>query len=203
MKKLLLPAIIVLLFIFNIGSCSQPKLSELPDNGKILAFGDSLTFGKGVSKEFSYPAVLSNLSGIKVINAGVSGEVSTQGLVRLPKLLDTHTPDILIILEGGNDILRNKDLDLTKQNIALMIQLAQSKGIEVVLIGVPMKSLFSSSADFYQELANEYELVFEDQIIADLLKTPKFKSDSVHFNEMGYQALANNIYELLQDNGAL
>ena len=123
--------------------------------------------------------------------------------IRLPVILQTHRPDMLILMEGGNDILRNHNLAQTKQNLAQMIEQAQQQSIEVVLVGVPSKSIFSDSASFYQELADEYQLVFIDDIIASLLKSPSLKSDSVHFNELGYQQLANQIYTTLQENGAL
>ena len=189
--------------ILSINACSEQQLQPLTTSAKILAFGDSLTFGKGVKKAHSYPSVLAKLSGLEVINAGISGELTAQGLLRLPVILQTHRPDMLILMEGGNDILRNHNLAQTKQNLAQMIEQAQQQSIEVVLVGVPSKSIFSDSASFYQELADEYQLVFIDDIIASLLKSPSLKSDSVHFNELGYQQLANQIYTTLQENGAL
>ncbi len=193
----------LLLFIIGLQSCSDPQLKPLAYSAKILAFGDSLTIGKGVAEQFSYPSVLAELSGLEVINAGVSGELSAQGLLRLPQLITEHSPDMIILLEGGNDILRNHDLQQTKRNLGQMIEYAQAHNIEVVLIGVPKKSLFSSSADFYAQLASQYQLVFADAIIASLLKSPSLKSDSVHLNELGYQKLAERIYQLLTENGAL
>ena len=97
----------------------------------------------------------------------------------------------------------NKNLATTKANLAEMIEFAQASKIEVVLIGVPKKSIFSSSADLYHELAEQYNLVFEDEIIADLLRSPSLKSDSVHFNKQGYSELAIRIHELLEENGAI
>ena len=195
--------LICLYFAINMLACSEQQLQPLATSAKILAFGDSLTFGKGVKTVHSYPSVLADLSGLEVINAGISGELTAQGLLRLPKVLQQHQPDILILLEGGNDILRNQNLAQTKHNLAQMIEQAQQQSIEVVLVGVPSKSIFSDSASFYQELADEYQLVFIDDIISTLLKSPSLKSDSVHFNEFGYQQLANQIYTTLQENGAL
>ena len=197
--KILISSALLLLLI----SCGEAKLSRLSYDAKILAFGDSLTAGKGVSEQYAYPAVLSQLSDLDVINAGVSGELTSAGLKRLPKLLTEHAVDIMVLLEGGNDIIQNKNLVTTKANLAQMIELAQANEIEVVLIGVPEKSIFSSSSDIYHELAEQYNLVFEDEIIADLLRSPSLKSDSVHFNKQGYTELAIRIHELLQENGAL
>lgn len=192
---------LVLLGVLFLQSCDQPKLTPISEDSTILAFGDSLTFGVGVEKAKSYPSVLSKLSGRRVINAGKSGEVTADGLVRLPDILDQTEPDVMILLEGGNDILRNKDRNATKRNLASMIEMAQSRGIEVILIGVPEKNLFSDVAPIFRELAEDYQLVFEDDLIGDLLRKGAYKSDALHFNQQGYRVMAEAIYELLDDNG--
>jgi lysophospholipase L1-like esterase len=195
--------IITTLITVLLSGCSEPKLEPIKYGGSILAFGDSLTVGVGTAQANSYPAVLSELSGFNVINAGISGETTASGLQRLPNELDRTSPDLLILIEGGNDILQNKSEPAIKSNLKKMIELAQSRGIPVVLIGVPKKHLFSDSAPFYQALAEDYQLVFDGTLIASLLRSPSLKSDHVHFNTQGYRKMAESIYELLSDNGAL
>jgi acyl-CoA thioesterase-1 len=183
--------------------CSSPDLEPLPADGRILAFGDSLTFGVGVAKTESYPAVLAELTGLEVINSGVSGETTDRALLRLKGELDRTRPSLLILAEGGNDILQNRNLAETKLNLAAMIELAANQSVPVVLIGIPEKKLFSSSAPLYEELAIENQLVFDGRLIASLLRTPSYKSDRVHFNEQGYRQMAESIYELLLESGAI
>lgn len=184
-------------------SCDQPKLTLIPKESPILAFGDSLTAGVGVEKEKSYPSVLSELSGREVINAGISGELTADGLARFPEVIEQTMPAMLILLEGGNDILRNQDMNATKRNLASMIEIARDRGVEVVLIGVPEKNLFSDVAPFYEELAEDYQLVFEDDLIGSLLRKRSYKSDPLHFNQQGYRAMAEAIHDLLVKNGGL
>ena len=181
----------------------EPELRPLPDDANILAFGDSLTAGRGVSSEQAYPVVLQSMSGRTVINAGVSGELTEEGLQRLPALLQEHNPDVMILLEGGNDILQNRSLTAARANLSAMITLAKNHGSDVVLVGVPTKSLFAKSAEFYSELAEEHHIPFEKNIIGSLLKQPAMKSDSVHFNAAGYRALAEAIHQVLLESGAL
>ncbi len=183
-------------------SCGA-KLTAVPVNGTILAFGDSLTAGYGASEATSYPSALAQLSGRTVINAGISGEVTQDGLARLPQVLDQTNPDLLILLEGGNDILQSKDLTQTKQNLAAMIELAQSRDIDVVLVGVPKKGISAQAAPLYDELAQEYKLVYEDDLLGGLLRKSEYKSDAVHFNAQGYRVMAEELHELLDKNGAL
>ncbi|WP_243633764.1 arylesterase [Motiliproteus coralliicola] len=191
-----------LLLTLLLSGCGESKLEPLPGDATILAFGDSLTVGVGTHSANSYPKVLEQLSGVSVINAGVSGETTDRGLARLPQLLDQNHPELLILIEGGNDILRNHPQAQIKANLKAMIELADNRGIPTVLIGVPQKSLFSDSAPLYRELAEEYQLVFDGEMIADLLRSPSLKSDPIHLNRDGYRQLAQSIYALLQDEGA-
>ena len=181
----------------------SPLLNHIPEDGVIVAFGDSLTVGVGATDRDSYPRVLAQLSQRTVISAGVSGEETGAGRHRLARVLEETTPNLLILLQGGNDILHNRNPQNVKQNLAVMVKLAQSKGIDVVLIGVPAKKLFSSVAPLYTELADEYQLVFAEDLLSRLLRDSRYKSDPVHLNELGYRKLAESIYQLLQDHGAL
>ena len=191
------------LLIFILIGCSEVPLNQLTSDSKILAFGDSLTSGKSVAKQHNYPSVLANLSGLTVINGGISGETTAQGLKRFENTLIEHQPDLIILLEGGNDFLRNKSLALTQSNLAKMIEIAQSYNIQLILLAVPTKSLFLSPADFYQDLAKKYDVVLIEDIVTDLLKNNEYKSDQIHFNQLGYQKLAQHIHQILIDEGAL
>jgi len=197
-------ACVVLAIVSLLLSCGGPsKLSPLKPGDTILAFGDSLTYGKGAARTATYPVALEELSGRRVINAGISGETTAEGVERLPKLLKKHNPALVIVFEGGNDVLRNLPKAETKSNLAKMINASKAHGAQVILVAVPEKSLFSSAAPWYEELAEEHDVPLQKSIVAKLLKRPKLKSDGVHFNAAGYRALAEAIYELLADNGAL
>ncbi|ARU57787.1 G-D-S-L family lipolytic protein [Oleiphilus messinensis] len=198
MKTLLIFLLPVLLT-----SCSDPELSRLTRFSTILAFGDSLTHGTGVKIDKSYPAVLAEMINIPVINAGVPGETSAEGLKRLPQLIAEHQPDLVILCHGGNDILRKLSRTQAKTNIAAMIQQIQQSGAEVVLIGVPEFGLTAPTGKHYIELAEELNLVADNDILSYLEKRNQFKSDSVHFNEAGYREMAGAIESLLRDHGAL
>ena len=190
--------------LLSVVACgSGPELRPLAGDATILAFGDSLTAGRGVSFDDAYPAVLQRLTGRNVVNAGVSGEVTARGVRRLPGLLQRHDPDLVILLEGGNDILQNRSLDAAKANLSAMITLAKEHGSDVVLVGVPTRSIFAASAGFYDELADEFQIPYQRRIVSSLLRQRSMKSDLVHFNAAGYSALAEAINKVLIDSGAL
>ena len=199
MKKLLCISLMLLL-----AACSDSeRLSPLDNQQPILAFGDSLTYGYGAPKALSYPEQLSQLLNMEVINAGNSGEKSKQGLQRLGALLDKYQPQLLLLCHGGNDVLKKQSLDKMKANLGQMIEMAQNRDIQVVLISVPEASLFLPNIKQYQELAEQYNIPLENNIIKEVLKKPSLHSDAVHPNAQGYRLVAEAIYELLEDNGAL
>ena len=185
-----------------LAGCGDDELQALTPGDTILAFGDSLTFGKGTTTEYAYPAVLQELSGYPVVNAGVSGETTAEGLLRLPEMLDEHAPALVVLFEGGNDILRKLPGANTRSNLDKMIQMIREQGAQVVLVGVPDK-LLASSAPWYNELAEQHDVPIQSTIVSKLLKKPSMKSDRVHFNQAGYREIAKAIFSLLDKNGAL
>ena len=187
-------------------ACSNdtPRLPLLAENTVILAFGDSLTYGSGAKENQSYPAVLSKLTGRNVINAGIPGEVSAQGLERLPALLDRYRPELLLLCHGGNDLLRRISSTITRANIESMIDAALQRNIPVLLIGVPKPGLiFLDSAKIYSEIAEKYNLVYEGEVLPDVESDSDLKSDQIHPNADGYQRIAAAIYDLMTESGAL
>jgi lysophospholipase L1-like esterase len=178
------------------------RIPPLAPHAKVLAFGDSLTEGVGARPDASYPAVLERLIERTVINAGVPGEISQQGLARLPALLEEHDPALLILCHGGNDLLQGIPLEQVEENVRSMIRLARDRGKEAILIGVPKPGLLLSVPGFYEEIAEDFEIPFEGEILEDLLSTPAMKSDTIHPNSAGYKRLAEAIAVLIDQESS-
>ena len=196
----------LLLIAFFLVSCSDNKatLSPLADDTVILAYGDSLTYGIGAnSATQSYPAVLHELTGFTVINAGISGEVTAQGLRRLPMVLETVKPNLVILCHGGNDLIRRLGKEQLKSNLDQMITLIKNSGAEVVLLGVPSFNLTLAVPDLYAELAEIHQLPIDSDLLPMLERDPKMKSDQIHPNAAGYSVMATTIQSLLLEAGAL
>jgi len=202
----LLHAFIFLLLTLGLSSCSdnKPTLLALNNDAVILAFGDSLTFGIGAnSKTESYPAVLSQLTGLQVINEGISGEVTEDGLERLDDVLQSVKPNLVILCHGGNDIIRKLGREQLKNNLKQMIILIESTGAEVVLVGVPNFNLMLNVPKLYPELALDHALPIELNILSKIERNPKMKSDQIHPNAQGYRLMAERLYTLLKESGAI
>jgi len=170
----------------------------------VLAFGDSLTHGTGANPAESYPAVLErSVRTIRVVNAGIPGETSAQGLERLPGVLDEVKPRLLILCHGGNDFLRRLDENQARANIRSMIGLARDRGIGVVLLATPKPSLPPSVPTFYSELASELRVPFEEDSIRAVVIDSRLKSDLVHPNAQGYARIAEAVQKVLKKAGAI
>lgn len=187
-------------FILIFAGCdSGPSIKPLGQDSVVLAFGDSLTHGTGARAGQSYPDVLSELLGRPVINVGIPGEVSAAGLKRLPSVLDKHNPTLVILCHGGNDFLRRLDQSTTIGNLKAMIGLIRSRGADVVLVGVPKLGFGLQVPEFYPEIADEYTIPLQRDILHDLLGDNSMKSDSIHPNATGYRLMAEAIHDVINE----
>lgn len=168
-----------------------------------MAFGDSLTAGYGASPAQSYPAVLGNIAVLNMVNAGVSGELSAEGLRRLPTLLQQHKPSLVVLCHGGNDLLRRTGNSAAKANVLNMIELIHASGAEVLLLGVPQPGIFLSTAEIYTEIAAETGVAFIANLLGEVLSDSALRSDAAHPNAAGYQLIANEIFSYLISADAL
>ena len=177
-----------------------------PSDPKILAFGDSLTYGFGTRdpETQSYPAQLQRLTGQPVVNAGVNGETSAEGLRRIESLLQRHRPGLVILCLGGNDILQRRSRQELKENLRGIILRIRSYGAKTLLVAVPDFGLLGlDPLPIYGELAEEYDLPLEEELLSGLLSQPSLKSDPIHPNARGYRQMAERIYRRLQKEGLL
>jgi lysophospholipase L1-like esterase len=180
-----------------------PRIPAVAPNEVIVAFGDSLTYGTGAAESESYPAVLAQLIGRRVVRAGVPGEVTAQGLARIEQVIEAHRPALMIVCLGGNDMLRKVDETQVKNNLGGIIRAIQSRGIAVVLVGVPKPALITSAPAFYGELANEFGIPYEGKVVTDVMYQLELKADPIHPNAKGYRRMAEAIAELLKKAGAI
>jgi lysophospholipase L1-like esterase len=193
-----------MIVIVHFSSCStELKLPRLAGDAVIVAFGDSITFGIGAQPQESYPGVLEKLINRRVVNAGISGEITNEGLSRLPEVLEREKPAMLLLCEGGNDMLRRLNERQTADNLKNMIRLAQSKKVAVMLIAVPAPGIFVSPAPIYNKIAKEMSVPLEEKTLSAILADGSLKSDYIHPNAAGYRRLAAAIAALLKKKGAI
>jgi acyl-CoA hydrolase len=203
----LLPAIVCLAAI---AACSErAQLETLPPDAVILAFGDSVTYGVGARGGEDYPSQLAALSGLKVLNAGVSGDTARAAVSRLEPLLVKHQPDLVIVELGGNDFLRKARTPQVKEFLREIIRTAHASGAEVALVSVPRLSLLRASvgalsdSPIYSELAAEEGVILVPDIFSQVLSDGALRADEIHPNAQGYRKLAQGIHAALVHSGLL
>jgi len=184
-------AAIMLFTIITKESEDDSSHIKLRSDATILAFGDSITYGYGVSEKASYPAQLQKRTGVRVINGGISGEESSEGLQRLAKLLE-QKPDLVILCHGGNDIIQKRSVEKLKANLTQMVETIKASGAKVLLVGVPDFGLLGfKTHSIYAEVADETEVFFEDDVLSDVLSKNELKIDYIHPNEKGYKIIVD------------
>ncbi len=200
---LLAAPLIAVLVLLASGCGQRAKLQPLAPDAVVLAFGDSLTYGTGANEQESYPAQLAGLIGRRVVREGVPGEVSATGLARLPAVLEQHQPKLLLLCHGGNDFLRRLPGAQAAENVRAMIRLAKSRGVEVVLIGTPEFSFTVTPPAFYAEIAKEFRIPYEGDVLGKILRDGSLKADQIHPNAQGYRLMAERVHALLKKAGAV
>ncbi len=198
-KYLIVLFLVIILFIsFN---KEKPYVNKLKQSDTILAFGDSITYGFGSKRDESYPYLLAESTKLRVINAGVNGDTSKEGLARLPSLLDDNSIKLLLLCFGGNDLLQKKSTDELKKNLKQIIQLAKAKNISVILISVPDLSFLGlNPLDLYKELSEEEDVELIEGLLSHVLSHSSLKSDYIHPNSLGYKYIADGIYTHLKSH---
>ena len=193
------------LLIAALAGCGErvPRVPAVAPNEVVVAFGDSLTYGTGAAESESYPAVLAQLIGRKVVQAGVPGEVTAQGRARIEQVIEAHRPALVIVCLGGNDMLRKVDEAQVKKNLGEIIRAIRARGIAVVLVGVPKPALITSAPAFYGELAREHAIPYEGTVVNEIMHQLDLKADPIHPNAKGYRKLAEAIAALLKKAGAV
>ena len=185
----------------------SPALQKPSGFPRIVAFGNSLTAGLGVSPTRTYPAVLQrrlDQAGyqFEVINAGVSGETTAGGLRRLDWVLKGK-PSIVILELGANDGLRGQSLADAYSNLERIIQRLQAAGVRVVLAGMKIPPNYGDEyttnfSVMYEKLARAYEIPLIPFLLEGVAAVPELnQADGLHPNAEGYHIVAQNVMTVL------
>lgn len=188
---------------------TSPRPTALPAGSRVLALGDSLTAGVGAAEGEDFPSLLADLTGWQVINAGVSGDTSEQALARLAELLAAHQPQLVIIGLGGNDFLRQIEVQRTRQALTAVIEECRSAHAQPLLLAIPRPSLRAAAglapADhpLYAELAQQLQVPLVAGAWGAVLGDADLRADAVHANARGYAAFVQALEAALREQGWL
>lgn len=184
----------------------------LPAHAKstILILGDSLSAGYGLQPNESWVSLLEarlkeNNLDYTVVNGSVSGATSTDGLQKLPNLLTTYHPQILIVALGCNDGLRGGSLILLRNNLAEMIDMAKTDATKVLLIGFKIPNNYGAAytdgfAQVYPELSKKYDVPLVPFMLNGFATDQSyFQNDHLHPTAAAQPKILDNIWPYLQE----
>lgn len=198
-----------LLWLALTSGCSGSRQAQLAPGSVVLALGDSITSGHGVALEEAWPALLSRRCGWRIVNAGVSGDTSAGARQRLGALIAEHSPRLVIVEIGGNDMLRRAAETEIIANIAAMIEIAQRHQLRVVLLAIPQPSALGAAtgrlapAGFYASLADQTGVMVIEDAVSEVLSDATLRLDPVHPNRAGHAALSDKIETAFRASGLL
>ena len=166
---------------------------------RLMVYGDSLVAGYGLSAGEGFPEQLQQAltaagRDIKVLNAGVSGDTTAGGLARLDWALSDQ-PDAVIIILGGNDLLRGLDPQQTRENLQQILARLQLRNIKVLLCGmlapVNLGPAYRQEFDsIYPELAARFNTGFYPFFLQGVALNPELnQNDGLHPNKAGVELI--------------
>ena len=187
------------------------SLSPLAVSAKtIMILGDSISAGYGVNPNHAWVKLLQQRldqhypKQHKVVNASVSGETTSGALARLPKLLQTYKPDIVVVELGGNDALRGQPPQMIQKNLATLVQQSQKAKANVILFGMKIPPNYGTAystafENNYRVVSQQYRvklLPFFMQGIAG--NRHLMQQDQIHPNNDAQKLLLDNAYPYIQ-----
>ncbi|MWD27974.1 arylesterase [Aquicoccus sp. SCR17] len=176
---------------------------------QIVALGDSLTAGYGLQRDKGFvPRLQAWLDArgaeAEVVNAGVSGDTTAGGLARAEWSLGDKA-DAMILALGGNDLLRGIDPAVTRENLRQILQIAEAKGVEVMLVGLQSSGNYGAAYKqefdaIYPDLSEEFGTLYESNWFRALANDGQgmidqkwMQGDGIHPNGRGVERIVEQL----------
>lgn len=206
LKRLLL----IIFFAIHVSACdSKRQYSAIPAKSTVVILGDSLTYGTGAGKGEDYVSILARKTGWNIINAGLPGNTSLDGLERLPAILAGNKIDLLIIELGGNDFLQRLPEKETAYNLKAILAQAKARNIQTVLLAIPefnpIGAAIGNLSDhpLYEKIAKETNTPLIEDAFSEVLEKNGLKADQIHPNAEGYRLVEAQVRNTLIKIGFL
>lgn len=196
-KYLIIGAVIVGLiiigfFVFR----GTPEYAKPTAGENIIFFGDSLVAGVGAAERHDIVSQLSEITGLDIINAGLSGDTTVSALARIQADVLARKPKVVIVLLGGNDFLQRVPAEETNSAIRGIVERILQTGSGVILIN---ENKNTASVSVFSKLAKEKHIPYIENLLGDVSRDKKLMSDTIHPNSDGYAAMAQKIKPVLEN----
>ena len=194
-----------LLVLFSVSTAQ----AQVPEVETILILGDSLSAAYGMEVSESWPVLLQERLdeqgyAYRVFNSSIAGDTTQGGLARLPRLLEKQRPAIVLIELGGNDGLRGLPLDVTRKNLAAMIEQSRSAGAEVIIAEIRIPPNYGPSYTqkfnaIFHELAKQESVTLLPFLLEDIALEPGMMlPDGIHPTAAAQPVIVDAVWEIAQ-----
>jgi acyl-CoA thioesterase-1 len=194
-----------LLVLFSVSTAQ----AQVPEVETILILGDSLSAAYGMEVSESWPVLLQERLdeqgyAFRVFNSSIAGDTTQGGLARLPRLLEKQGPAIVLIELGGNDGLRGLPLDVTRKNLAAMIEQSRSAGAEVIIAEIRIPPNYGPSYTqkfnaIFHELAKQESVTLLPFLLEDIALEPGMMlPDGIHPTAAAQPVIVDAVWEIAQ-----
>jgi acyl-CoA thioesterase-1 len=175
----------------------------------ILVIGDSISAGYGIQRDQGWVALLeARVATLKpphqVVNASISGDTTGGALARLPRTLEIHMPDVVVIELGGNDALRGYPVDLIEQNLDAMVTIAKNAGATVVVLGMEIPPNYGARYTqafhaVYADVATRTGVPLVPFLLDGVATNPALmQADGIHPTAAAQSRLLDNVWPTLK-----
>ena len=168
-----------------------------PSSLTVVAFGDSITAGIGTSGNNDYVSVLSNRTGVSIINAGRPGDTTASALTRIDSAVLARDADIVIVFLGGNDLLQGVPVQQRIANISAIVQQIRSDGAAIILVGVG-SGVLDPFEGTLPGIASQTSSTLVPAVLDGIFGVPSLMADLIHPNNAGHAIIADRIEPALR-----
>jgi acyl-CoA thioesterase-1 len=190
--------VVVAMIVLLAAACGEEPFRRPTAGTRIICFGDSLTYGTGASDGMSYPSQLSRLIGIEVVNAGIPGDTTGDGLNRLEDYVLSQSPRLVLITLGGNDLKNGTAKETAFANLKQIVERIHDAGAVAVIGGIHIPLYGRGYGAAYKELAKETGAVLIDNILEGIMGNHALMSDPIHPNDAGYAIMAERFQKAIR-----
>ena len=192
-------AVLVGIVVFGLAYLNRPGPPHADVESTVVAVGDSWVEGVGATEGNDFVSLLSDRLGIPIVNEGRTGDTTADVLARIGRDVLIHDPTHVIVLVGGNDVIRLVPREVMRDNLDSIVRRITETGADVLLVGYRCGIANEDCAGIYEALAEKYGVRLVPNIQEGIVGRPMRMSDPIHPNNEGYRIIADRLEPTLRD----
>jgi lysophospholipase L1-like esterase len=196
LPKIILAAAII--FIMTSTFYFFPKHKNIVNDANPIVFlGDSITAGQGAGVGEDFPSLIGKALNVPIVNSGVTGSTTGEALLRINEDVLSKNPSIVVVELGGNDLLEQVDVEVSRRNLDLILLKIKPTGARIVIIGIKSFLFQEKYEADWANLAKKYNATYVPDVLEGVITDQSLKFDDIHPNAKGYQKIAEKLIPII------